>query len=135
MRGSEYRTGRLVAGTLEIREPRLEARVSDARVDVVCGGGWGGRIFWVADEGCDAGDTGEDLRGALDVSNLSQGDTASQDVLAIEGAGGVFDADAAGDGVGKDTAAVAVAGERNPAAGVTELEGELLEVEALGNIR
>ena len=134
MRGRESRTGGLVVGALELLKPGLKARVGDAGIyPVECGRG-GGSVVCVAGEGRNARDAGVDLGSTFDVRDLGEGDTAGQDVLAVEGAGCIFDADAAGDRVGIDAASIAVAGKGDPAVSVAEFEGELLEFEAHGNV-
>lgn len=69
-----------------------------------------------------------DFRSAGDIADFRQGDEAFHDMRAIEGAGRVLDARGAVNGIRVDASCVAVAGQRDEAVGVAELEGLEFEV-------
>lgn len=134
MCGRESCTWGPVVGVPELLKPGLKARIGDTWVYLAgCDKGRGSAVC-VADEGGDARDTGVDLGSTFDVRDLREGDTAGQDVLAVKGAGCIFDANAAGGRIGVDAASIAVASKGDPAVSVAEFEGELLKVEAHGDV-
>lgn len=134
MCGRESCTRGLVVGAPELFKPGLKAGIGDTGVYLAGCDKGRGSVICVAYEGGDARDAGVDLGSTFNVRNLREGNTAGQDVLAVKGAGCIFDANAAGGRVGVDAARIAVAGKGDPAVSVAEFEGELLKVEAHGDV-